>query len=73
LLRFLKHNEMTLDEKIKNRETELQMAYDNAVEEKDNLQFEINERLLKLELVRKRITNIEVRAIEQGVLDVLKT
>ena len=64
---------MTLDEKIKNRETELQMAYDNAVEEKDNLQFEINERLLKLELVRKRITNIEVRAIEQGVLDVLKT
>ena len=73
MLRFLKHNEMTLDEKIKNRETELQMAYDNAVEEKDNLQFEINERLLKLELVRKRITNIEVRAIEQGVLDVLKT
>jgi len=73
LLRFLKHNEMTLDEKIKNRETELQMAYDNAVEEKDNLQFEINERLLKLELVRKRITDIEVRAIEQGVLDVLKT
>jgi len=64
---------MTLDEKIKNRETELQMAYDNAVEEKDNLQFEINERLLKLELVRKRITDIEVRAIEQGVLDVLKT
>lgn len=73
MLRFLKHNEMTLDEKIKNRETELQMAYDNAVEEKDNLQFEINERLLKLELVRKRITDIEVRAIEQGVLDVLKT
>lgn len=64
---------MTLDEKIKNRETELQMAYDNAVEEKDNLQFEINERLLKLELVRKRITDIEIRAIEQGVLDVLKT
>jgi hypothetical protein len=63
---------MTLDEKIKNRETELQMAYDNAVEEKDNLQLEINERLLKLELVRKRITDIEIRAIEQGVFYVLK-
>ena len=64
---------MTLEEKIKNRETEIQLAYYNAVEEKDKIQFEINVLLSKLENVRERINKIEIRAIAQGVYHVLKT
>ena len=62
-----------LKEKIKNRETEIQIAYDTAIDEKYKLEHEIIERKIKLIEVNNTITNIEVRAIAQGVLHVLKT
>lgn len=62
-----------LQEKIKNRGTEIQIAYDMAVEEKYKLEHEIYERQIKLKEVNQRVSNIEVRAIAQGVLHVLKT
>lgn len=64
---------MTLDEKIKNRETELQIAYDNAIGDKNELEYDIYQMKMKLQEVKKRISDIEIRAIELGVLHVLKT
>lgn len=64
---------MSLEEKIQNRETELQIAYDITIDEKRKLEHEIYERQVKLKEVNARILKIESRAIAQGVLHVLKT
>ena len=64
---------MTLEEKIQNRETELQIAYDLAIGDKNELEFDIYQMKMKLQEVKKRISDIEIRAIELGVLHVLKT
>ena len=62
---------MTLDEKIKNRETELQLAYDNAVTKKTKLISEIWLKQKELDKVKEDIEYIKQRAKEQNASHIL--
>ena len=62
---------MTLDEKIKNRETELQIAYDNAIAKRLKLKNEIFFKQKELDDINQDIEYIKQRAKEQKASHIL--